>query len=134
MKHKLRKVSLLIVGTISLGIGIVGILLPLLPTTPFLLLAAACFVRSSERHYQWLIQHKWFGSIIRNYRIHKAIPLGTKIFAISILWITILYSSLVVVNQLWLRVILILIAVAVSGHILHFKTLKKDQMSKPNDQ
>ena len=127
MTKMLNKILLFIAGIISLVLGIIGIVVPILPTTPFLLISAACFVRSSEKHYQWLIQHKWFGATIRNYREHKAIPLITKIYAISVLWITILYSSLFVVDRLWLRIGLILIAAAVSAHILHFKTLKKDQ-------
>jgi len=127
MTKKLKKILLIISGIISLVLGIIGILVPILPTTPFLLISAACFVRSSEKHYQWLIQHKWFGATIRNYREHKAIPLSTKIFSVSVLWTTILYSSLLVVDRLWLRIVLVLIAAAISAHILHFRTLKKDQ-------
>lgn len=129
-----QRILLIIAGSISLALGIIGILVPILPTTPFLLISAACYVRSSERLYVWLIHHKWFGSIIRNYREHKAIPLGTKIFAISMLWVTILYSSLMVVNQMWLKVVLILIALAVSAHILHFKTLKKTDFENRSDE
>ncbi len=127
MKIKLKKLALVIAGVISLALAVAGILLPLLPTTPFLLLSAACFVRSSDRLYEWLINHKWFGEIIRDYRIHKAIPLGTKIFSVSVLWATILYSAFFVVTAVWLRIFLIAIAVGVSAHILHFKTKKKDE-------
>jgi len=127
MKNKVKKIALVSGGFVSLALGIAGIGLPLLPTTPFLLLSAACFVRSSDRHYQWLINHKWFGRIIRDYRVHKSIPLGTKVFAISMLWATILYSFFFVAPMLWLRVLLIAIAIAVSAHILHFKTRGKKE-------
>jgi hypothetical protein len=127
MKKKVKKIALVSAGLVSLALGVAGIVLPLLPTTPFLLLSAACFARSSDRHFQWLINHKWFGRVIRDYRIHKSIPLGNKIFAISVLWATILYSAFFVAPMLWLRVLLITIAIAVSVHILHFKTRKKDE-------
>ena len=125
MKKKVKKIALVCAGLVSLALGVAGIVLPLLPTTPFLLLSAACFIRSSDRHYQWLINHKWFGRIIRDYRVHKSISPGTKVFAIIMLWATILYSVFFVAPMLWLRVLLIAIAVAVSAHILHFKTKEK---------
>ena len=120
------KKLLVIIGLIALLLGIVGIVVPLLPTTPFLLLAAACFLKGSDRIYQWLMNHKLFGPYIRNFREHKAIPLTTKIFAVSLLWITILISIIFVVQSIWLRILLAAIAIAVSMHILHFKTLKQD--------
>jgi len=113
-------------GIISLLLGVIGIVVPLLPTTPFLLLSAACFVRGSDRLYQWLMEHKLFGRYIRNFREHKAIPLKTKILAVSLLWVTILYSILFVVNSVYVRILLATLAIAVTFHILHFKTLKDD--------
>jgi uncharacterized membrane protein YbaN (DUF454 family) len=108
-----------------LFLGIVGIVGPLFPTTPFLLLSAACFVRGSNRLYQWLMHHKIFGTYIRNYREHKAVPLKTKIFAISLLWLTILYSIIYIVDSIYLKILLLLIAIGVTVHILHFNTLDK---------
>ncbi len=66
-------------GVASLGLGALGVVLPLLPTTPFLLLAAACFFQSSDRLYDWLMRHRWFGPYIRNHREHRAITLGAKV-------------------------------------------------------
>jgi hypothetical protein len=114
-------------GFITLILAIVGIFIPLLPTTPFLLLSAALFFRGSQRLYNWLTNHKIFGEYIRNFREHKAIPLPTKIFAVATLW-TVILSTAFFVFDLWLiRGILITIAVGVTIHILHYKTLKKDQ-------
>ena len=118
------KKFLVVLGFLSLAIGIFGIVIPLLPTTPFLLLSAACFLKGSDRMYRWLMNHKLFGDYIRNYREHKAIPLKTKVFAISLLWITILFSIFFMVESIYLRIMLAAIAIAVTVHILHFKTLK----------
>lgn len=113
-----------IIGTISLGLGILGIFLPLLPTTPFLLLTAALYFRSSPRLYDWLIHQKHIGSYIRNFRENRAIPLRAKIVSVTLLWGTLLYCALVLVPLLWVKVLLLALAVGVSWHILSFKTLK----------
>ena len=112
-------------GTFFVGLGIIGIFLPLLPTTPFLLLAAACYARGSKRFYNWLLNNRWFGNYIKNYREGKGIPLKTKILSISLLWATIGYSTFFVVDIFLIRVCLILIAIAVSAHIISIRTLKK---------
>ncbi len=135
MKRKLRKIDkksnqllrgiLIIAGTIFLGFGIIGIFLPILPTTPFLLLSAACYARSSKRFYNWLMNNKWFGNYIKNYREGGGIPLKFKIFTISLLWITILFSIYYVINNFWIEIILIIIAFGVTIHILTIKTFKQ---------
>ena len=114
-----------IAGTFSLGLGIVGILLPLLPTTPFLLLAAACYARSSERFYHWLLNNRWFGNYLKNYWERKAIPLKVKVLSISFLWITIGYSAFFVVQILLGKIILVIIAIGVTIHILSIRVLKR---------
>ena len=119
------KKILVLIGFASLFLGIIGIAVPLLPTTPFLLLSAACFIRGSDQLYQWLMKNRLFGSYIRNFREYKAIPLKTKILAISLLWITILYSILFILESVYIRILLTAIAVAVTIHVLHFKTLDK---------
>ncbi len=121
------KKLLVVIGFASLFLGIIGIAVPLLPTTPFLLLSAACFLRGSDRLYQWLMNNRLFGSYIRNYQEHKAIPLKAKILAICLLWITILYSIIFILESVYIRILLVAIAVAVTLHILHFKTLDKKQ-------
>lgn len=112
-------------GTFFLALGIIGIAIPLLPTTPFLLLAAACYLRGSERMHKWLLNHRWFGEYIRNYQEGKGIPLKAKVMAISLLWITIGVSAFLFINNIWIRIILIAIAVGVSIHIISLKTLRK---------
>jgi uncharacterized membrane protein YbaN (DUF454 family) len=115
---------LLLAGIISLILAIIGIFLPLLPTTPFLLLSAACFAKSSERLYNWLMNHKYFGPIIRNYREKKSVSLHSKIYALVLLWTTILSSAIFFVTILWIKVLLVFIASAVTYHILRLKTLR----------
>lgn len=119
----LTRVLLIIAGTISLILGIVGIVIPLLPTTPFLLLAAACYVRGSTRLYDWLLNSKYLGSYIRNYREKRAIPLRTKIGALTLLWLSIGYSVLFVVEMWWVKILLLSIASGVSIHIYKLNTL-----------
>jgi uncharacterized membrane protein YbaN (DUF454 family) len=108
------------------ALGVLGIFLPILPTTPFLLLGAVCYVKSSKKLYNRLINNKWLGKYIRNYYEGKGIPLGTKIWAISLLWISIGYSAFFIIYKLFVRVILILIAICVTIHILSQKTLRKE--------
>ena len=126
MKHPLRKWFLIFVGILSVALGTVGIVVPLLPTTPLLLLAAACFVRSSDRLYGWLIGHRLFGSYIRNYREHRAVTWQTKAFTLVLLWIAIGYSALAVIDSWAIRAILLVIALAVTVHVLSLNTLKKE--------
>ena len=110
------KVLYILFGTLSLALGIIGIFLPLLPTTPFLLLTAAL--------YDLLLHHKYLGSYIRNFRENKAIPLRAKIISVSLIWITILNCIFFIVPYWWLKAVLLLIAAGTSYHILSFKTLK----------
>ncbi len=116
---------LIAAGTIFVGLGTLGIFLPILPTTPFLLLAAACYARSSKRFYDRLINNKWFGAYIKNYREGKGIPLKVKVYTISLLWITILFSAFFFISIFWIRVVLILIAVGVTVHVLIIKTYRQ---------
>ena len=122
---------LVAVGILAIIVGTIGIFVPLLPTTPFLLLAAACFIRSSDRLYAWLIHHRWFGSYIRNYREHHAITLSAKIVSLTLLWSMIGYSAVFVAHAWWLRALLGIIAVGVTIHLLQLKTLTREMLKKP---
>ena len=120
------RIFLIIVGSVSLVLGILGIFLPMLPTTPFLLLSAAAWVKASPSLYEWLINHRVFGEYIRNFREYRAIPLRVKIISVSLVWLTIGYCVFAVVDEWWwAQVLMFLLATAISWHILSFKTLKK---------
>ena len=116
---------LVIAGTFFTGLGFVGIFVPLLPTTPFLLLAAVCYARSSQRLYDWLLNNKLFGYYIRSYLERKGIPLKVKILTLTLLWITIGCSAIFVVQDSVVRLTLGLIAIGVSIHLIHIRTLKQ---------
>jgi uncharacterized membrane protein YbaN (DUF454 family) len=115
---------LITAGIIFVGLGIIGIFLPILPTTPFLLLASACFARSSKKFYDWLFNNKLFGDYIKNYREGRGVPLKVKVFTISLLWITILFSIYYVIDNFLFEVILFIIATGVTIHIITIKTYK----------
>ena len=132
-KHPVRKWFLVSVGILSVAIGAIGIVVPLLPTTPLLLLAAACFVRSSDRLYSWLIGHRLFGSYIRNYREHRAVTWQTKVFTLVLLWAATGYSAIAVVSSLAIRTILLIVALAVTVHVLSLKTMGKEPAPTSTD-
>lgn len=120
------KTLLVILGTVSLVLGLVGIFVPLLPTTPFLLLTAALWVRSSPRLYAWLLSHRRLGPYIRQFRENRAIPLRAKILSLTLLWATLLYCILAVVDAWWWAQLgLLAVAVGVTWHILSFATLRR---------
>ncbi|MBT2214782.1 DUF454 family protein [Virgibacillus dakarensis] len=130
--EQVKKGLLIICGTISLVLGLLGIVLPLLPTTPFLLLAAACYVRSSRKLYQWLLNNKYFGPYIENYRAGKGIPLRAKVIGVSLLWISMGYTVIFVIPLFAIKVLLLLIAAYFTWFILKQKTLKKQKHSVGN--
>lgn len=110
------KILYTIVGTTSLILGIIGIFLPLLPTTPFLLLTAAMYFRSSPRWYHWLIQQKYLGSYIRNSASIKAIPLHAKIAYVSLIWITLSYCAIWTLPYIWAESCFLIIAIGTTWH------------------
>jgi len=118
------RIILIIVGTISLTLGFIGAFLPLLPTTPFVLLSAYLFAQSSPKLHNWLLNNKIFGKYIRDYKENKSIPLRVKIVSLSMLWGSILYSIFLLSGKWYLQILLIAIAVGVSIHILSLKTKK----------
>ncbi len=120
-----KKYFLIGAGFLSLGLGLIGIVTPVLPTTPFLLLSSYCFLRSSEKHYEWLIHHKVFGKYIYNYLKYHAVSKKVKITAILFLWISIAIS-IYIIDSLWIAILLAVISIAVSIHILMIKTLKSE--------
>jgi uncharacterized membrane protein YbaN (DUF454 family) len=120
----LKKWLLIATGTICVALGVAGIFLPLLPTTPFLLLAAVCYAGSSEKFYRWLMNNRWFGRYIRNYREGKGLPLTTKVVSVALLWISIGYSATFIVPWISGKLVLLVIALGVTFHILSRPTYR----------
>ncbi|WP_339528636.1 YbaN family protein [Pseudomonas mucidolens] len=124
-KHSpIVRYALLAIGWLSVVLGVIGIFLPVLPTTPFLLLAAACFARSSPRFYAWLVQHPRLGPWIRDYLDGNGIPLKGKAYAIGLMWLSIGVSCYLVPLP-WARAFMLISAVLVTIYILRQKTLPR---------
>jgi hypothetical protein len=127
-RARIRKGFLISVGVLSVGLGLLGVFIPLLPTTPFLLLAASCFMRSSQRLYDWLLHHRWFGVHIRNYREHRAISLRAKVGTLVVLWGVIGTTAWFAVTVWWVRLLLCGVAAGVTLHLSHLRTLTPEMM------
>lgn len=112
---------LITVGILSVGLGTLGIFVPLLPTTPFLLLAAACFVRSSERLHLWLLSHRVYGPVIRGFREHRALPASSKITILLFTWAAILSSLFILAHPA--RFLLLAPAIGATWIMLRMPTL-----------
>ncbi len=120
---------MVICGTFSVILGVLGMFLPIMPTTPFLLLASICYSRSSKRFYNWLISNRWCGKYIRNYREGRGISLKHKIFSIAMLWLTTGYSVWFVISLWWVRLILLAIVIGVTIHLVMIKTFKPEALA-----
>ncbi|PKM54173.1 MAG: DUF454 domain-containing protein [Firmicutes bacterium HGW-Firmicutes-5] len=120
-----KKYFLLTIGTISLFLGVLGIFLPLLPTTPFLLLASYCYLRNSKKMYGWIMNHKTFGIYIHNYIEYKAIKKRTRISALIFLWGS-LGFSIYLAPIFYVKIMLVFIGTAVTLHLCLLKTLPQD--------
>ena len=111
-------------GTVFLGLGIIGVFVPVLPTTPFLLLSAACYVRSSNRLYSWLINHKLFGKFIKDFRESRSISLRNKIISLVAMTLMIALSIFLVAEAFYLKIILLILGVVGFIVILSIPTLE----------
>ncbi|GAA0829131.1 DUF454 family protein [Marinomonas arenicola] len=116
-----KRIFFIILGWFSLITGIIGIFLPLLPTTPLVLLAAWCFSKSSERFHTWLIEHKYFGPILRDWQSSDGIPKRTRNRAILFMWLG-MTISIIIVGRFWATLCLIIIGLAVSIYLLRMPT------------
>ena len=120
----MKKYLLIGAGSISLTIGVIGIFIPLLPTTPLLLLSSYCYLKSSERLYEKLINHRILGNYIHQYMTHKAIDKKTKVIAITTIWIS-LGISIQLAPLFFVKLLLALLGTGVTLHLLGLKTLSK---------
>jgi len=125
----LTRTLLVVSGTLCVALGVLGMFLPVLPTTPFLLLAAICYARSSKWFYNWLMTNRWCGKYISNYREGRGIPLKQKGLTILLLWLTIGYAACFVISLWWVKLILLGIAVGVTIHMVRIKTFKPEAQS-----
>ena len=118
-----KRAVLVVAGSLCLGLAVLGLFLPLLPTTPFLLLASACYVRSSERLHGWLMGNRLLGGYIRNFKERRGIPLRAKVTTVALIWLPLAYS-VYRLDTLWLEVLLVLMGLTWSVIIFRMKTLK----------
>ena len=125
--NKTTRSLLIVAGTLSVALGALGILLPLLPTTPFLLLAAFCYGRSSDRFYRKLISNRVFGKYLQNYREGRGIPMQQKIITILLLWASIGSSIYFLAAPMWASVLLLAIASGVSVFLISVKTYQGER-------
>ncbi len=119
--------AFIIGGFILVGIGVLGMFLPLLPTTIFFILAAWCFARSSEKFHFWLHNNRLFGKYLRNYRIKKGMTVRDKVFSISLLLTGVMVSILFLTDNLFVRILLGLVAAGVTWHLLAIKTISIEE-------
>jgi len=132
VQRNLKRKLLIIAGTIFTGIGVVGIFIPILPTTPLLILAAACYARSSQSFYNRLLNNRFFGAYLKNYIEGKGVPIKIKIGTIVLLWITIGCTTAFAINNPAIRIVLFIIATGVTVHIVLIKTISKEDSSEKN--
>ncbi len=118
VRNPILRLLLIAVGWISVCLGGIGIFVPLLPTVPFLLLAAVCFARSSEMFHRWLVSHPRLGPMINGFLSGEGIPLHAKLTAIAILWCSILLSVMALAILLWVKLLLILVGICVSWYLI----------------
>ncbi len=109
-------------GSLALALGVVGIFVPLLPTTPFLLLASACYLRGSRRLHAWLLSHGRLGTFIRDFEAGRGIPLRGKVVALAMLWASIAHAVARLAAAPWAQAAAVLAALAVSGYLLRLPT------------
>ncbi|WP_461363602.1 YbaN family protein [Candidatus Darwinibacter acetoxidans] len=120
LKSELKKILLIALGTLALGLGVVGMFLPILPTTPLLLVTAYCYLRSSPALYKWLVSHRVFGKYIRDYMERRLVPRRVKIAALSVLWPSLLFC-IFLLPLIPLRLLVASIGLAVSVYIIRLR-------------
>jgi uncharacterized membrane protein YbaN (DUF454 family) len=118
----LRRGVYFAVGATSVALGVIGIFVPLWPTTCFLLLAGWCFARSSPRAERWLHENRLFGKYLRDYRENGIISARVRFGSLSVLWLFIGISAILLLEHLWAVALLLLVAVAVSAHLFALPT------------
>lgn len=106
-KSKILRALYMLGGSISLALGVIGIFVPGLPTTPFVLLSAALYAKSSEKLYNWLLENKYLGPRIKSYHRQKGVTLRNKYRIIALMWTMVLISAFLIIKILSVRIIII---------------------------
>ncbi|MBE7517475.1 MAG: YbaN family protein [Chloracidobacterium sp.] len=122
----IRKAILIFLGTVCVGLGVMGMFLPLMPTTVFLLLAAYCYSKSSEKFHTWLLTNRLCGKYITNYKSGRGITVRQKVSTCLTLWASIGLSIWLIDGKLWVSLLLAAIAIGVTAHILWLKTYRPE--------
>lgn len=130
MTSRLWKIFLIGCGSLAVALGVIGIFVPLMPTTVFLLLGAACYARSSDRFYQKLVNSRWLGSYIRNSREGRGMSRRQKVSTLALLWIGIGVSAIWSVDAWWIRGLLLLIALSVTIHVARLKVAAPEPLAQ----
>lgn len=120
--RRLPRPVLLGIGWTCVGIGFVGVFVPGLPTTTFLLIAAWCFYRSSPKAHQWLMEHRLLGPYVRDFLNGKGMPMRSKVIALTMIWLTCGSSAAFFIRPLWLRAVVLLCGVIGTVVILRVPT------------
>ena len=131
MPRSLLRVLLISCGTLCVALGVIGIFLPLMPTTVFLLMAAACYARSSDRFYQKLVNHRFLGVYIRNSREGRGMRRRDKAITSSLLWLSIGATMIWTAHALWLRLLRLAIATGVTLHVARIPAFGPDPAPRP---
>jgi uncharacterized protein len=130
---KLGRTVLIVAGSLCVALGVIGMILPLLPTTVFLLAAAWCFSKSSPRFHAWLLGNRVFGDYIRAYHEGRGMALRDKWISIATLWVGIGITAVFFVELLWVRILLITIATGVTIHLVRLPTLRVEASPQQAD-
>ena len=123
---RLSRLFWIIAGLSTMILGLLGMMIPVLPTVPFLLVAAFCFAQSSDRLSDWLLNNRLFGPYLKNYRERRGMSLRSKVFTLTALWLSIGLTTLFYVSIWWGRLLLLVLALAVTVHVLTLRTLTSD--------
>jgi uncharacterized membrane protein YbaN (DUF454 family) len=126
-----QRALLLAAGSVSLALGVVGVVVPVLPTTPFLIVAAYCYARSSTRCYRWLVGNRVFGRYLSDYLGGRGVSWKVKAATLILLWVVITLSAVFFTQQLWVRALLFSVAAGVTVHVATLRGRKREGTRHP---
>lgn len=126
-----RKAVLIFLGTVCVALGVLGMFLPLMPTTVFLLMAAYCYSKSSERFHNWLLSNRFLGKYISGYKSGNGISVRQKATTIAVLWLSIGVSIYLLAASFWPTLFLAAVAIGVTAHLLWIRTYRPETIEVP---